>query len=401
MAVSFKNILIGIFVLMAVAIMTFMLLFLHPSVGDDGKVLHVRFTDLDKVNVGTRVTYAGRPVGEVSRISEVPDARFHTDADGDVYIYEVELKVDSGVEVYDTDQIVMRTSGLLGERSIEIDPRPILKGQKPYLIQNEVLFAKQSGSVEETLKVFGVLAKKFDVVLEDFHDFMASVKKEDIVGNVSRSVQNVAEITDALNEPDKLKEVVDNFNKLSRRVNESWTTVDQSINDIHELTRNVNKSWTKVDRTLDQFYGIGKSGNTILAHARQGQGTIGELFMNDNLYLRLKSVLHKGETIMDDIKTYGILFQTDKRWQRLQASRLQLAKRLTQPNEFANYFDGEVDQISASLARVSMVLNESEYYPDELRQDPQVKRSFADLLKKVDGMQETLKLYNEAVIVQD
>jgi phospholipid/cholesterol/gamma-HCH transport system substrate-binding protein len=403
MTVLIKNVLIGIFVLVAAGIVTFMLLFLHPTVGDNGKTLHVRFTDLDKVNTGTRVTFAGRPVGEVVRIQEVPDARFNTeaDADGDVYVYELELKVDSGVNVYDSDQIVIRTSGLLGERNIEINPRPILKGQEARLVENEIILAHPSGSMEGILKVFNAVAKKFEIVLDDAHEVVDSIKKEEIIAKVAKSIQNIVEITDALNQADKLKEAIENFAHLSHSVNESWTLADRSLRNIHHLTENANISWAKVDNTLDQFNGVGRSANEILAYARQGKGTVGRIFMSDNLYLRLKSVLHKGETVMDDIKTYGILFQSDKRWQRLQAQRLQLAKRLNNPNNFSNYFNNEVDQISASLARVSVVLNESEYYPNGIQQDPQVKRDFADLLRKVEGMQETLKLYNESVIAED
>lgn len=420
MTVSLKNILIGIFVLVAAGIVTFMLLFLHPSVGDNGKTLHVRFTDLDKVNTGTRVTFAGRPVGEVVHISEVPDARFHSDAEGDVYVYELELKVDSAVEVFDSDQIVIRTSGLLGERNIEINPRPILKGQPSRHVENEIIFAQQSGSVEGTVKIFNVIAKKFEIVLDDFHEAIQTIKKEEIVEKIAKSAQNVLEITEALNQTDKLKESIDHFAhfalevdqswttidqslkniyQLTENANRSWITVDQSLKNIHKLTENFNPSWVKVDRTLDQFYKVGHLASEIAAYTRQGKGTIGELFMQDTLYLRLKSVLHKGENIMDDIKNYGILFQSDKRWQRLQAHRLQLAKRLSHPHDFSTYFDHEVDQISASLARVSMVLQESESIPQGIKENLHVKKSFSDLLKKVEAMEETLKLYNEAVLV--
>ncbi|MDP1880257.1 MAG: MlaD family protein, partial [Parachlamydiaceae bacterium] len=75
MGAAIKNILIGVFVILAVCVIVFMLLFLHPSVGDNAKTLRVRFADIDKVNIGTRVTYAGRPVGEVVSITELPDAR--------------------------------------------------------------------------------------------------------------------------------------------------------------------------------------------------------------------------------------------------------------------------------------------------------------------------------------
>ena len=87
-----KNILIGIFVIVAIAIFSYILLFLHPSVGDEGQTLRVRFANIDKVNVGTRVLFGGRPVGEVVSIQEVQNARDPSLLrDDKVYIYELVL----------------------------------------------------------------------------------------------------------------------------------------------------------------------------------------------------------------------------------------------------------------------------------------------------------------------
>ena len=70
-----KNILIGLFVAAAVAIMVGMVLFLEPTIGDGKKTLSVRFANVAGITIGTRVTYAGKPVGEVLHITEVPTAR--------------------------------------------------------------------------------------------------------------------------------------------------------------------------------------------------------------------------------------------------------------------------------------------------------------------------------------
>ena len=72
-----KNVLIGLFVLAGFAIVTFMLLFLHPTVGDEGKRYKIMFADIDKINTGTRVSYGGRAVGEVVGIKEVEDPKTH------------------------------------------------------------------------------------------------------------------------------------------------------------------------------------------------------------------------------------------------------------------------------------------------------------------------------------
>ncbi len=66
-----KNILIGLFVTAAVTIMVAMVLFLEPTVGDGKKTLHVRFANVAGISSEPRVTFAGKPVGEVVHIKEI------------------------------------------------------------------------------------------------------------------------------------------------------------------------------------------------------------------------------------------------------------------------------------------------------------------------------------------
>ncbi|MFI0434313.1 MAG: MlaD family protein [Parachlamydiaceae bacterium] len=409
MSASIKNILIGIFVITAIGIIIFMLLFLHPSVGDNAKTLRVRFNDIDKVNVGTRVTYAGKPVGEVVSIIELPDARISRKSqNGDIYVYELVLKVDSAVDVFNTDVVTLRTSGLLGERNIEINPRPLKQGEELKKVEDQVLFAAVAGSVEDTMKEMGELSQKFGVVLDDVHDLMLEIKRQEVVKKISQSVDHVLDVATALNQPEKWHQIMDNIVAITDGVSRSLNTVDATLQNFYDLSGRAQKSWTTVDNALNEFYSAGRNveiftrkANRIIEYTGEGKGTIGQLFVGDDLYLRLKSLLHKGEVVANDVNNYGLLFHLDKRWQRLQGRRLHLLEKLSNPNEFSKYFNQEMDQISSSLSRVSLVLNEAECYPQALIGNPQFTQRFSDLLQRVENMEETLKIYNEQVVSQD
>ena len=91
-----KNIIIGVFITIAIALAISSIVFLKPSIGDGGKTYNVRFSDVSGINVGTLVTLAGRPVGEVKKIEQITDARKEkVDKLGRVYFYQLTLKVDS------------------------------------------------------------------------------------------------------------------------------------------------------------------------------------------------------------------------------------------------------------------------------------------------------------------
>lgn len=346
-----KNILIGLFVIAGFAIIAFILLFLHPTVGDEGKQYKVMFSDIDKINTGTRVTYGGRPVGEVVRIKELEDPKNPRQLkNGYVYLYEVIIDVDSSVEIFNSDEISAKTSGLLGEKSVAITPRAPAAGQPLRLIEKEeLLYANETGSLDETVKIVQKIADKVDTLLEGLITAVDAINDQKLIDKVTTTAQNLADISSALNHKEK---------------------------------------WENILANTDRF-------TTDLA---RGEGTVGKLIKEDTLYLRTNALLSKAEVALDDVNHYGLFYSSDKNWQKVRARRANLLYRLENPQEFRNYFNDELDQITTSLARVNTVLEES-YSPDCCLQDNlEYKKVFAELLRRIKQMEESIQLYNQQLV---
>lgn len=349
MADQAKNILIGLFVIAAFVIITFMLLFLHPTVGDDSKRFNIRFADIDKVNIGTRVTYGGKPVGEVSEIRILDKAHSRTAQNGYVYLYEVTIVVDSSVEIFTTDLVTLRTSGLLGEKSVAITPIAPPQGVALTPVNEQVIFANESGSVEETLKEFKELSDKIEVTLDGIITIVNEINNEKIVSKVSQISTNLVEITGTINDKKRLDTILNNF---------------------------------------DAFAG----------DLARGEGTLGRIIKNEDAYLRLNSVLSKAEIALDDVNHYGIFYSSDKNWQRVRARRANLLYSLRCPQEFKNFFNDEVDQIMTSLSRVNAVFEQSSENECCIENNDCYKKVFAELLRRVKQMEESLQLYNQQLM---
>lgn len=370
-----KNFLIGIFVLSALSILIFILLYLHPSAGDMKQTIHIRFDNIDKINVGTRVNFAGKPVGEVVDIKEIPESRSeHLFQPGEpIYIYELTLKIDSGVKLYTSDTFAIRTSGLLGERSIEITPMPTPKG-KPVqpLTSKDIVFAETTGSVEDAFKVIGELAHKVEKTLDYIDGQLAEINHRHLWEYVSDTAKNLRDITHSLNKP------------------KEW---EDMLHNVHDFTAKVNKSWDKVDVVIGNF-------QTVSERIKLGQGTLGRLVSDEDFYLKVSGVIGKANTLMDDINHYGILFHNDKRWQRVRARRVDLLNKLSSPQEFRNFFEDEVNQINTSLARVSMLMEETanQCCPEEIICDREFAKVFADLMRRVKQLEENINLYNHQLV---
>lgn len=355
MADQAKNILIGLFVIAAGCIAVFILMFLHPTVGDDKRTLRVRFSNIDKVSLGTRVNYAGRPVGEVVKISEIENARNgRQDVNGRVFVYELELRVDSGVHVYSTDDVALRTSGLLGERNIEISPMPLQSDEPVRLIDDEIIYSAQTGNVEDAVKELKEAADKLDNVLDAARDVLNQIRNRDLVGKLVNTLENIESITDALNQPEQLRDLLAN-----------------------------------ASATALNFEGITTS-------IRAGSGSLGQLLMRDETALQLNALLAKAEVVLNDINHYGLMFHSDKGWQRLRARRMNLLQQLSCPQEFRNFFNDELDSITTSLERVTYVLDNTCELPCycQILDDKEFGKVFGELLRRVSKLDEELRMYN-------
>ena len=447
-----KNISIGIFVLVAIALVIWGILFLRPSVGDGKQVLHVRFTDIDKIGVGTRVMFAGRPIGEVTSITEVFDAREMTDETyGEVFFYDLTLNIDSRVQVFSTDVITQHTSGLLGERSILIVPQPTKNLSEKVLVgKGDTLYASSERSMEKALQQVGSLTHKatkamdgiLDIIqnnradinqsfsnlneatqnivdttrriqstqlienyalsslklnssLDKVNRFLVRIEEKGILENLGDSMQNINAITEAINKPQALSASIENiyalstqFVELGQRMNGSW---DQLMNTMQSLSS-----------VGESFKGVAKNSDMITKQIVDGKGTIGHLLMDDTLYLRGMSVMSRIETLMNDINHYGLLFQNNKSWQRQRIKRINTLANLSHPQDFKEFFNEEMSQVNASLARVSILLGKVETLGSQektmLNDNSTFIKAFNDLLRQVKGIEGHLTLFNEQLM---
>jgi phospholipid/cholesterol/gamma-HCH transport system substrate-binding protein len=201
-----------------------------------------------------------------------------------------------------------------------------------------------------------------EITLDGFNDALKKLRENQFWENLSKTANNISEITAALDKPKELSEIVDN---------------------VHGFTK------TAKD--------VAKSTQEVVIKVQNGEGSLGKLIVKDDLYLQLSSLLSKAETTLDDVNHYGILFHLDKGWQRLRARRLNLMQTLQSPQEFRNYFNDEIDSISTSITRVSMVLEkiEEECPCMSLWQNPEYVKVYAELIRRVAELDEYIRMYNQ------
>jgi len=309
MSDRFKAFWLGCFILIGIVLAIWLILFLKPIVGDGKGTLKVLFSNVDKITEGTRVIFAGKPVGDVKSIVEIPNIRqAQADAFGNLYIYELTLEVDSSVQVYTYDEIQFATSGLLGEKSIAINPKATPFGAAPAQnVTNEILFARSTDRIEEAINKLTDVAETFENTLESVNSFLQT---------------NSSDFNLALRSFSKVSDGLHGF--VSRANETDFAAKASSASD--QLTNTLLKTEMLIDaiqekeliHTIDaSFKNIHQITHAIIG----GESTIGRLLNSDCTFVQLTTVLCQMEAVLYDIKTYGLLYQFDRRWQRSQQSR--------------------------------------------------------------------------------
>ncbi len=400
-----KNLLIGLFIVAAMFAVAWAILFFKPSIGDGKKILHVRFSNVAGISIGTRVTLAGKPVGEVAAIKEVKTAREdQVDALGRIYFYELTLRVDSSVEIYNTDQLAIRTTGLLGEKSIAIIPMAPGKGEEAKLVTDQILYADSTEPLEQAFHEVSSVAEKLDSAVGNFEQWFMENKEElsEAIQSFANAMGEAHVTLKSFNEKDMVSSVKDAVDVFT----DNMKLIRDALQEMHQ-----NEMVSKFDEILTNFVDASKSiktdGGEMLANINKftkdianGKGTLGKLISDEDFYLRFTNIMSKVDTLMNDINHYGLLFQYDKHWQRIRTKRANLLQALQTPKEFRQFYEGEIDGINVGIERLSMLLERAEQRKNktEILQSPSFKKDFADLLQKVDGLMDSLKLYNEDII---
>lgn len=390
-----KNMLIGLFVAVACGLVVGMILFLEPTVGDGDQTLIMRFSNINGISVGTRVMFAGKPVGEVAKIEQIPDAREQpTDQLGQVYFYQLVLKIDSHVKAYNTDEFTIATSGLLGEKSIAIIPKAPPKGVTPKRVTAKTpIYAESVDPFESIFNEVAQVSDKLEETLDKVNTWIdqngnelgAAIRAfDDAMSEAAIAIERV----NTLHVIDDTSVAIQNFGDTMQQANEALATMrkDNTFENLGVIMQNFKKVSSSAEYISDQLL--------------QGNSTLGKLLVDDGLYLQVQSLMSKANTLLNDFNQYGLFFNLNKTWQKTRAREASILTSLDSPQEFRAYFQKEIDLINTAMGRLSLMIDRAENSAERRRilESNAFQRDFADLMRQAEGLTNTLKLYNEQLI---
>lgn len=356
MAEQVRNLLIGVFLIGAIILAVWLVLFLHPSVGNKGRTLYVEFTNVEKIGEGSRVTFAGKPVGEVVSVEPIRDGRLQrADRYGHLYAYTVTLAIDSSVEVYDTDEISIVTSGLFGERRINIDPMEPPPGVKPQPIGDRVIYAKSSDQMQDLLSELVGAADQMKETFALLGNFIE--ENGDVLGDAFLSLKEAFDAIQVSFDEINKTELVLNIKDALLGFTDLMDNLNKNIEQLEEegFFTHLTNTFDNLSTTSEKAGDLADHLSLLTGNLNEGKGTVGKLFTDEALYQHTLALLCRGEELINDVNRYGFLFNTNNKWKRKEERRACML-RTRRPPPLAC----EVERLRTSLQALICSLQQEE-----------------------------------------
>jgi phospholipid/cholesterol/gamma-HCH transport system substrate-binding protein len=360
--ITLSQVRVGIFVLLAIAILVFLVLNASGDINPFSKKLHLkaRFGDANGLREGSEVRLAGVRVGKVDQItllapSDVPNAPR----------VEVLMIIDSTIDGRPANERIRSDStaqqgspSLLGnEMLINITPGTALGSP----VQDYAILPSSSSNTVNDFATSGTdLAQRLSKLSDEINGMVKDVKEgkgtvgrlfsdEALYNNLNATIRETEDVMKEIrsgrgsagrfiNDPalyDNANEIATQLrtiaqdlrsgrgtagrllteDELYNRINRTADKLDRSVNDISLMVADINAGRGTLGRLIrdEQIYNDARAAiarfnttaeriDNMVSAAQRGEGTVGRLLMDDTLYTNVNQLSSEGVKMIYDFR---------------------------------------------------------------------------------------------------
>ena len=322
-----------------------------------GYTVFVRMADAAGIAQHSQVRIAGIPVGTISSIRlEGGRAR-------------IDMRVKPEIPIYEDGAVLKATSSLLGEYYIAITPGT--EGRRRLKDGDEIRHVIEGTSTDDILRQVSELAEKINRVAEALANSVGTPEGQE---NMRATLQNLAEVTDSLNQTvrenretihnilsqvegitqrgaPELDRILENTRIVTENVRELVSKAEPGKQaqpgEVREVVDKVNRASSSLEKTLSSLEVVSK-------RLERGEGTLGRLSKDEKL-------INEVQGVAEDVGTFvgGI-------------SRLQTIVSLRTDFQFRA-------QTVKSFVELRLQPREDKYYSIEIVNDPRGSTHIEDV----------------------
>ena len=318
--VTLSQLRVGIFVLIAIAVLIFLVLNASGDINPFSRKLHLkaRFVDANGLREGSEVRLAGVRVGKVERIvllepSNVPNAPR----------VEAQMTIDSNIDGQPANARIRSDStaqqgspSLLGnEMLINITPGTSL-GQP--VQDGAILPSSQSNTVNDFATSGTDLAQRLSKLSDELSSMVQSVKKgegtigrlfsdEALYNNLDATIRETQDLMTQIrsgrgsagrliNDPalyNNANDIAVQFKLIADDLRAGRGTAGKLLTD-DEFYARINRTADRLDKSVDQI-------NLMIADINAGRGTLGKLIRDEQIYNDARAAIARFNTTAERV----------------------------------------------------------------------------------------------------
>lgn len=248
---------------------------------------------------GTDVQFAGKKVGVVTEV----------DVNEDHHV-EVTITIDESIAIRTDAKVTIRSVGLLGgEKYMQISPGT---PQAPLLDTATVIPGEETVAIQALLEVISQVAMNTQRITTSVDHLLAS-------GDQPGELMITLHMAQTL-----INDVNTTISSVNRVLNKNEQDIHSIVNQAAHLTNQINgllaSNRGKIDTTIatvqagvEQIPQLLSDVRTVLANVqdisekiKRGEGTAGQMIMDETLHLRIQQLLDSTEDLVQHVKTNGI-----------------------------------------------------------------------------------------------
>jgi phospholipid/cholesterol/gamma-HCH transport system substrate-binding protein len=280
-----RHIRIGMFVLSGLSATIYLLFLLTDPATFRGR--YQIMTTVDNamgLRTGDPVQMRGVTVGQVHD--------FEMAREGESVVITLEIEGQWLIPEGSSTQLV--SPGLMAPKTVEVLPGPgpgtIGRGD-----------ALPGTAVKGLLDDTESLGEKGQIVLDRMAELLSPENLDAIGGSAEGLSTLVGELSDLLeSESESLTELIESFNRAVDGLAE--VTGPELREDLANTAAKADSLMDRLNATSESIEGAVASLETILARIEGGEGTLGQLFVDDSLYTSLTAAVESARLFMDDVR---------------------------------------------------------------------------------------------------
>lgn len=283
-----RDIQVGILFILAVAVLIMGILwFKEFRLGGQYYLARVEFENTSGLQRGDAVEVRGVSSGQVEEI-----------------VYEagraiVVLKLERSVEIYPETRFVIENVGIMGQKLVAVYPGP--RGTP---LATDVIFrGEYQPGIPALMADLGTALDSFQGLAERLDRVMRSFEEEDD-GRFHRILDNTDRLTAEL--AAFLKETRGELTVLVRNTNSAMENLNSALSgrgeDVGTALERASVALARLDSTLVTFDRTMGRADSLLAGVQSGEGTLGRLARDPELYDNLRRTLEEAQWLIGDMR---------------------------------------------------------------------------------------------------